>query len=1782
MAELMDKQGILDELRRRSGSAQQEQTPPMDKQQILDYLRQKTPGQGTGTFAPVQQTPSAKDFAAGFLRKDMSGGREYLPSDYGTSATVSAGKAGWADYQAQQERYKNQPKQEPKGKSLLDTILEGIAGIGSDTTLPGVGGSQVATMSKEAQANDPTMPRDNWTDDERYAFGYLWNTQRQKAYDYARAVNNAYARQQEEKAAKEAADKASSGFWSGAANTAGAIAAAPLGLADTLKDWIDYGATGHIQEDGQLSPFEWSQAATGGISQKLNEKGGVIDESVPVLGGKGWGDVYGLGTSIAKSLAAAYTGGPGQALITNFGPAVASATDDALSRGATDEQAMGYGFLSGLAEAAAEMVGVDNLLKLSAADSLKAVMKNLLKQGTTEALEEGLTSVVDNLADNLVLRDKSVLNQRIAAYTEQGMTSEQAKKQAWLDMAGDVIFDMLGGFVSGAASGGLETIVQTAPTLGRKPSGTAQQPQSATQSGETAQAEKVPTQAESAAGGRQTAQTVQQTTIDNQQIVQTPSRPMTPQQAMLETIAEIIGVPSVSQAVESYRESGTVTNKQAEAIASNANAVQELLEMAGIAPPSTKSQTRSAVKQAIAKLAQESVDNTPTGDYDMITNQGGATNGESKVSGADATGLPGGTGAAWIRGADDGAISVAGRAPGGMEEGGGLGAQSVAGRPGSRSSEVQLRVPPVLRVSSNLQAARVNSGIQSYDLYDTTSDPHSYEKALTEGRNSDAANGWCVTPKSTQELVDENVRTFMNESRTVGVGVKPDGDIVAVFKNQNGGPKRALDTAMPMAIEMGGDRLDCYGEGLVRTYENYGFIPVARVEFNPKYANEGWTPDKGTPYIYFMAHNGDSADVVTEKIRTYNHATSEELAALPTFGKEAYDDAMAYRDNFIAQRKSQPANAKIASESTGADATIAETVSPAGTQPTTTVTTQDVNTQKYPAPDESVGAAPAGFGGDFYRLQAEYGNLPEGENPVRPDDMPASTTGFDRVSQTAVTVKGAEVTPDSLVGDLEADVVKGGMSYIPIKNSDTTQEAVDYINREGWTQALANWTAAVNSGKSGADLVAQGALLLNNAATAGNRKQWLDILHTYQKLGTNTAQGLQAMRILKTLQPSDKLYMIRRSVEQMVDDLKLKTEIVLDEDLMESYRNAETDAERDEILSQIQKSVANQIPSTFMDKVNALRYLNMLGNPKTQVRNFAGNATMAAVSTIKNEVGAGIELIANKVSGGKVKRTKSFGVSKEQIAAAKNDFDSVKEIVTGERRYDDRNNESDAFRRGVLQNKRVFKNKALEGYRKLTSEVMEKGDLLFSKPAYARALAGYLKANGITETDYSKIDQEFLDEARLYAINEAQEQTFRDTNMLAEAVSSRYRGSNKILKAGDALLNAIIPFRKTPANVLLRAEEYSPLGIANALWNTVQAGRDGSGVTANDAINSWAKTLTGSGLFALGMLLSNLGLLSAGADEDKDKEAFESLSGYQNYAFVARDGTNVTIDFLSPAAIPLLMGAEFWESVNENGLTLDAVWDTAMSMTEPMIQMSMLQSLNDTIEDVRYSDDPSGQIVVNAALNYLMQATTNTLFGQLERGTEDVRMTTYVDKNSPVPDWLQKALGKASAKTPFWDYNQIPYINAWGEEEKNLPTGLNLVYNLLSPGYVESGRKDALTEELNRLGTSTGENVYPDRAPTYITVGGEKKNLSAEEYVAFAKDRGQTQKKLMGQLLASSAYNSLTDAQKAKAVKKVYEYADRSAKKRAEPGYDDGLAKWIKQAANSGNLAEAIINWSKK
>ena len=366
-----------------------------------------------------------------------------------------ASSVGWEAYSAEKER----KQAEEEEKSWIEKAIAMLGGS-SDTTLPGANITQVTNSYREDTSY--REPTDKWNDDLRNAFGYLYSKDPEDAFKFAEEINNQLNAQEKEAQRKQVQEKATTSFWDGAKHTAGALLTAPLGLADYLNDVAEYNARGKITEHGGgMSPFEYSQAVTGGVSQHLNEKYGTLNEKIPVIGGKGLGDVYGLGTSIAQSALAGYTGGQTGTLIQFFGSAAASGVDEAKQRGADDSQAMKYGTMVGAAEGLAEMIGVDNLLNIGASSTMRELIINVAKQGVAEGLEEGITSVLNNFADQLTMGDMSNFNVLVRDYMNKGWSEEEAKKQAWLDMAEDIAYDVLGGFISGSVHAGPQTAYQT-------------------------------------------------------------------------------------------------------------------------------------------------------------------------------------------------------------------------------------------------------------------------------------------------------------------------------------------------------------------------------------------------------------------------------------------------------------------------------------------------------------------------------------------------------------------------------------------------------------------------------------------------------------------------------------------------------------------------------------------------------------------------------------------------------------------------------------------------------------------------------------------------------------------------------------------------------------------------------------------------------------------------------------------------------------------------------------------------------------------------------------------------------------------------------------------------------------------------------------------------------------------------------------------------------------------------------------------------------------------------
>lgn len=827
-------------------------------------------------------------------------------------------------------------------------------------------------------------------------------------------------------------------------------------------------------------------------------------------------------------------------------------------------------------------------------------------------------------------------------------------------------------------------------------------------------------------------------------------------------------------------------------------------------------------------------------------------------------------------------------------------------------------------------------------------------------------------------------------------------------------------------------------------------------------------------------------------------------------------------------------------------------------------------------------------------------DLPVGTATVSqaaPTVNPASPDGT-KLSRTVETARDAGITPEPVKRDINTGIEDGKYRYIPESNDDAVSSARSKIAERGYESVLRDWTADVRSGKTGSDYTATGAILYNEALQAGNTRLALDILADYQQLGTNTAQGLQAFRIMKDLAPEDRLYMVQRSVDNLYNNLsdgakkKLPDGLKIDETLAQEYVNA-TDAKSEAAaLKNLQKDIAKQIPNTFADRFTALRYLNMLGNFRTQIRNLAGNTGMAVTAGVKNTVRYTLERALEAATGGKYQRNTSLIVNPEMMKAARADYDAHADFINGDAKYNDTMS-SDSFARGVREERRVFtSNNPLANFimkpadlaSRATNWAMEKGDTVFIKQQYARYLGGYLEAHKMDADTFSRIingeiqptaeQMQTIDNGRVFAAKEAQEATFHDTNAVSKWISQigRKPGTPWLARM---LSEGVAPFRKTPANVAVRAVEYSPLGFLDTAAKAVQAAKGKNGVSGADVVNSLSKSLTGTGLFALGMVLRNAGWLR-GKGDDEEQAAFEKLQGMQDYSLVLPDGTSVTIDWLSPAAIPMFMGVALADEINDGGFETSDVVDLLAHLTDPMIQMSMLQGVNDTLESVKYSGNSLGQVGLNIMLSYAMQGLTNTMLGQAERTFEDRRYSTFLDADNPTGKLLQSKFGKALAKIPGIDYNQMEYVDAWGRTEYSGSPAERAFENFLSPGYLSKQNSTEVDGELQRLYDAGQTNVFPQRISMSQTVGvyrndGRKlddRALTKDEYVQYQKVMGQTSLELVKSLMRSPIYQGMSDESKAAAISEIYGYARRMAAMEVEPSAKFGERTDVSKLSN--------------
>lgn len=1132
------------------------------------------------------------------------------------------------------------------------------------------------------------------------------------------------------------------------------------------------------------------------------------------------------------------------------------------------------------------------------------------------------------------------------------------------------------------------------------------------------------------------------------------------------------------------------------------------------------------------------------------------------------------------------------------------------------------------------------------NMQDTTADPQRFSKALDE---SIAANkhGLMVSPKSVEELQQPGTITFMGEDGLSGALVTSDGDIEAVFKNPASKTKRASTQLLITAVENGGNKLDCYGADLVNTYNRYGFEPVAKVEWNPDYAPDGWT--YGPKDVYVMKlQDGVNADTILQRLGKreadggFHTYTTADLDALPTM---EYDDALAYRDSLMKAPSADAGGADALPMPARADAS--ETVPGMDIVENARQTTGDTSGQNAARPlngSESVPENAVGAESTQYDrrevLNQDYANQRAMGGKIDADEAAAAGVG-----QQTHTVYSRAEGKDTAKQDFDllvqqnGDILSAGRTVadeLARKSADGNFDASDVYRGYYAADQLQNMMNSYEKGSADAQLVQAQIENLNRAVSAGQSKnaqalsagRWAQIdeytpIRKFEQIAQRKVNDFAETRDGKQLESlaSDVVEMAKSGPQDeeftaflkaqgvdvgdnplnaQMDDLAMRIKRMADtkgikatdEQAKSAAASILAGGNADDVFNAMArktlgienlsqedydyvknafaemadmpdskaryekeldayKRLAKYMPAkTFGDKMESIRYLSMLGNTRTHARNVLGNVSMGVVTRAKDNVSGVMQLALPKDQ-----RTKAVGTT--LTADGRKMVDLAKEYGQNKMYsvlYNDGKFNAESGLRAAQDTFTSKPGKVIQKAADINSALLEKEDNIFLTSAFGNAMASQLKARGYDSSVFTATDaksKQALVDAAATALRDAKEATFHEDNFLSTALKN-YQNDIKGHGVGGKILWAVgegvLPFKKTPLNIAKNAMEYNIVG------GTVEAAyRYAAGASKADVIDAAAKGLTGTALMGIGGILAYNGLLNGSKSGDDRADAFDEMTGKQEYSINIPGKGTYTIDWASPASVPLLMGAEIANEWQNDGLSVTKFLDAARKIGNPILETTMLQGLNDTLDSVSYADSNDKlATLLGGTLGSYAQQYVPTASGQIARTIDPMRRSTYGGGDSKTERNTNYAIRKAENKIPGLSMNNEPYIDQWGREEASLDGtddtagGMFLrgAYNFGSPGYYSAENITPVDEYLQELyGNTNDSHVLPEKASSQITVDGEGYYMTPEEKTEYAKTSGQTAYDLVDELRQNSMFLQLPEDQQSALVQDAYTVA---------------------------------------
>jgi hypothetical protein len=695
-----------------------------------------------------------------------------------------------------------------------------------------------------------------------------------------------------------------------------------------------------------------------------------------------------------------------------------------------------------------------------------------------------------------------------------------------------------------------------------------------------------------------------------------------------------------------------------------------------------------------------------------------------------------------------------------------------------------------------------------------------------------------------------------------------------------------------------------------------------------------------------------------------------------------------------------------------------------------------------------------------------------------------------------------------------------------------------------------------------------GQLLMKEYQDAGRFEEAIDTVDILARKARTAGQAVQALSIWGRLTPEGALAYTQRIINEANrvgrGGLKLTEEAA--KDITEQAKNlAKMPEGRAKTIAtaKLLDTMGSQIPPTTLAKISSIQTMAQLLNPKTVIRNLVGNAGFSALEQATDVLGSAVDLGVSLITK---RRTKVLPSMAAQARGLKEGWklgleDALRGVDT-----------SGVLSKheGVLKSAggaagRIWKTGPLAHVEKGLNVILRAPDRAFYQAAYEGTVDNLLRANGFRTLEEAGPElSRFIQEA---AHAEGLRRTFQDDNVLSKVMSGikRTLNANKDWGVGDLL----IKYPKTPAAIVMRGLEYTPMAFAQAAWELAKPliGKDVTKKTFNQRkfVEALSRGAVGTGgLVGVGALMHKLGIIRGKEDRPDDVKSIERAQGIQDYqinasalkrffmggmdpnAAKAQPGDVLTsYDWFQPVSIMLAMGADIDRAKGENKGTVGGILGMLERYGEGMLQGIDTLSEQPLFTGVRrFAQSRSFPDAVRTTLVGMPSSFVPTFLNQVKQLTDNVSRETYD------PSMFKEALNRAIYKIPGVAGTLPERVTPFGETQQIYQDGTNTLANVfVNPAFVNKLKELPEAKMVLDLYELTGERrQVPNLANRSQTAYGQDFKLDAQGISDMQRYMGVETQKVFSKLAQNEKFQKLPSDKQIQLLTKVLTSVGSEAK----------------------------------